>query len=375
MRCYILKILIAVDSFKGSIDAKNACAAIAAGVLQTLPGAQVTQVPISDGGEGFLHAVVSVAGQGEIIETRCLDPLGRVISASFGRIGDTAVIEAAEANGLDLVPQDKRDPDYTTTFGVGMLIKAALDAGLKKIVIGVGGSATNDGGVGMAQALGISFTDGFGRQLPFGGKYLGRLAGIDISRMDGRVLDAQITVACDVENPLCGHDGAAYIYAAQKGATPKQIKSLDAGLKRLGKLIKADLGQDIANIAGAGAAGGLAGGLVAFVNAKLSSGANTVLDAAGFDDKLKECDFVITGEGKLDKQTLKGKAVSAVAARAAGFEKPAFAIVGDCDGTQMPGIAQIIKLVDLAKDKDEAIKNPEQYLRQAANQVAEQLKR
>ena len=370
-----MKVLIATDSFKGSIDAKNACAAIAAGVLQAQPEARVFQVPISDGGEGFLHAVISAAGQGEIIKTQCLDPLGRVVDASFGRIGDTAVIEAALANGLDLVPEDKRDPDYTTTFGVGMLIKAALDAGLKKLVIGVGGSATNDGGVGMAQALGISFTDGLGRQLPFGGKYLGRLAGIDISCIDGRVLDAQITVACDVENPLCGLDGAAHIYAAQKGATPKQIKSLDAGLKRLGKLIKAELGQDISGLAGAGAAGGLAGGLVAFINAKLSSGANTVLDAAGFDDKLKECDLVITGEGKLDKQTLKGKAVSAVAARAVAQGKPVCAIVGDSDGTQIPGITQIIKLVDLAKDKDQARKKPEQYLRQAAQQAAAQIKR
>lgn len=324
-----MRVVIAPDSFKGSLSAWEAAEAMAAGVRRLWPQAETVLVPMADGGEGTTEALVRATG-GRLQEKTVTGPLGEPVRAGFGILGDgeTGVIEMAAAAGLYLVPEERRDPRVTTTYGVGELIRAALDAGCRRLVVGIGGSATNDGGVGMAQALGARFTDAAGREIGRGGGSLGELAHIDLTGLDPRLKAVAVRVACDVDNPLCGPRGAAAVYGPQKGATPEMVATLDANLSHLAKVIAQDLGRSVADIPGAGAAGGLGAGLIAFLDASLMPGVEMVIQAVNLPARVAGADLVLTGEGKIDAQTAFGKTPAGVArvAKAAGL--PVIAVAG-----------------------------------------------
>ncbi len=321
------KIVIAPDSFKGSLTAPQICDAVEEGIREVTPQAVIIKAPMADGGEGTVLCLVNATG-GKILKKEVVGPLGKRVEATYGILGDgkTAVIEMASASGLPLVPEEKRNPMLTTTYGTGELIKAALDHGCKKIIIGIGGSATNDGGVGMAQALGVRFLDKNGKEIGFGGKELKKIAKIDMSHLDERIKDTQILVASDVKNPLCGPNGASYVYGPQKGATPDMVRELDEGLSQLADIIKRDIGKDVRDIPGAGAAGGLGAGLMAFLGAKLRPGIELIMEAIGFYEKVTDSALVITGEGKMDRQTIYGKVPVGVAKVAKELGIPVLAI-------------------------------------------------
>ncbi len=329
-----MKIVIAPDSFKESLSAIEVARAMAAGVREAAPEAEIDLCPMADGGEGTVEAMVAATG-GEFRTVEVAGPLGEPTEARFGLLGDgiTGVIEMAEAAGLGLIAPEDRNPLLTTTFGVGQLILAALDAGAKRLIIGIGGSATTDGGTGCAQALGVVFIDRRGKACVCGlaGGGLVDIARIDVSDRDSRVADCEILVACDVTNPLTGPDGAAAVYGPQKGATPEMVRTLDAGLANLADVIHKQLGMDVEHMPGSGAAGGLGAGLVAFTGAKLRSGIEIVADAVGLARRIAGADLVITGEGKLDSQSAAGKTAVGVAriARSAGV--PCICIPGQAD--------------------------------------------
>ena len=299
------------------------------GVLRVVEDANTDLVPVADGGDGTLETLVEGSG-GEIRTSQVTGPLGERIDAPWGAMGDgnTAVVEMARTSGLALVPADRRDPRVTTTFGLGEAIKHALDAGFRRFIVGIGGSATNDAGAGMAQALGVRLLDGAGSDLAFGGAALADLDHIDLSRLDARARESEFMVACDVTNPLTGPEGASAIYGPQKGATPEMVAELDAALLHLAEIAKRDIGADVNNLTGAGAAGGLGGGLVAFLDANLRAGVDIVLDTVLLDEHLEGADLVITGEGCLDHQTLYNKAPIGVADRAKPKGIPVIAISG-----------------------------------------------
>lgn len=328
-----MKIVLAPDSFKGSLTAVEAAEAMAEGVNRVFPGAGVTKVPLADGGEGTVRALVAATG-GSIEEVKVTGPAGKPVLAFFGILGDgsgkgnTAVIEMAAASGITLLKEEEKNPLVTTTYGTGELIKAAMDRGCKKIIIGLGGSATNDGGAGMARALGVKFLDARDRELPPGSGALARLAKIDLSGFDRRVKDIKINVACDVDNLLCGPEGASRVYGPQKGATPEMIKILDEALAHYAGVIKEQLGKDVASVPGAGAAGGLGAGLMAFLNGKLKPGIQIVLDSVSFEEKVKNASMVLTGEGRLDGQTAFGKVPAGVAGVAKKYGIPVLAFAG-----------------------------------------------
>jgi glycerate kinase len=324
-----MKIVLAPDSFKGSLAAHEVCRAMADGVKKVLPDADLVLIPMADGGEGTVQALVSATG-GRMIRRTVTGPLGAKVDAFFGVLGDgtTGVIEMAAASGLPLVPEGQRNPMVTTTFGTGELIREALDEGCTRLMIGLGGSATNDGGTGMATALGYRFLDNEDRELPPGGGALAGLTRIDSSRRDPRLAPLEVIVACDVTNPLTGPDGAAAVYGPQKGATPKMIPKLDMALNNLSRVIERDLGIKVAGLPGAGAAGGMGAGLVAFMNGRLQPGVEIVLEAVDFLKKIKGADLVITGEGVIDGQTINGKTPIGVADAAKRFNIPVLAITG-----------------------------------------------
>ena len=299
------------------------------GVRRVVADAETVLVPTADGGDGTLETLVD-GSRGEIKTSEVTGPLGERIEAKWGAMGDghTSVIEMARTSGLALVPIENRNPLVTTTYGLGEAIQHALDAGFRRFIIGIGGSATNDAGAGMAQALGVRLLDGGGRDLPFGGAALAQLDRIDMSSLDTRVVESQILVATDVTNPLTGPEGAAAIYGPQKGATPEMVVELDAALIRFAQVVKRDIGADVNDVPGAGAAGGLGGGLLAFLDAELKSGVDIVLDAVGLDRQMDGADLVITGEGCLDHQTVYNKAPIGVAERARAHGIPTVAISG-----------------------------------------------
>lgn len=323
------RIAIAPNAFKGTLSAAQAAERIERGLRQALPRAEFITIPMADGGDGTMEAVVHATG-GRLVRARVHDPLGREMWAKWGLAGDgeRAVIELAQASGLALLSAEERNPLKATTRGTGELILAALRRGAKRILVAIGGSATNDGGVGLARALGMRFLDAKGRELPEGGGNLIHLARIDASRIEPLVAKARIDVACDVDNPLFGRRGAAYVYGPQKGATLVMVRRLDLGLRRLAKVARRDLGVDVAEMPGAGAAGGTGGGLVAFLGARLLLGAKLVMEAIDLRKRLEGCDLVITGEGRLDTQSLHGKAPVAVARLARRMRIPVFAICG-----------------------------------------------
>jgi glycerate kinase len=363
------RILIAPDSFKGSLTAQEAASAIERGVLQSVPDATVLNHPISDGGEGLVNVVTPVLG-GRMITTMVTGPLpGQRVDAKWGLSADgsTAIIEMAEAAGLTLVPPERRDPKVTTTYGVGELIAAALDAEVTSIVIGIGGSATNDGGAGMAEALGVRFLDSSGNPIARGGAALVNLAHIDSEERHPRLENVEVLVACDVQNTLCGTQGASAVYGPQKGATLSDVSRLDKALERYGNIIQLQMGIDVLTLPGGGAAGGLGAGLVAFCGGKLMRGIDLVFRVTKFDERLKDSDLVITGEGKIDRQTCYGKALSGVIERAHRFKVPVIAVVGGLEGERKffvnnESFADLETLVDSQTTEDDAIRNASRLL-------------
>jgi glycerate kinase len=325
-----MRIVIAPNAFKGSLPALEAAEAIAEGVRAAASDADLVLVPIADGGDGTVDALVA-ATRGERRTLRVRGPLGDPVDADYGVIdgGSTAVIEMAKAAGLALVPPGKRDPRITTTYGVGELLQRAYDAGARHFIVGIGGSATNDGGAGMAQALGYHLLDQKGLELPPGGLALKRLARIHVGGVHANWKDAQVEVACDVTNPLTGPSGASAVYGPQKGATREMVARLDAALKHFAEIIGRDLRVDVEQLPGAGAAGGLGAGLVAFTGARLRPGAEMVMEALRLDDRLTGAQLVITGEGRLDSQTARfGKGPAAVAQHARQAGIPVVALGG-----------------------------------------------
>lgn len=321
--------VLAPDSFKGSMTAKQVCDAMDRGIKHVLPNATCIKVPMADGGEGTVQSLVDATG-GKIYIEEVKGPLGIPVNARYGILGDgqTAVIEMASASGIHLVDVNSRDPFVTTTFGVGELVLACMNKGIAKIIMGIGGSATNDGGAGFAQALGIRFLDRAGKELPYGGLALSELSSIDVSSVDKRLQYIDIEVACDVSNPLCGEDGASLIFGPQKGATPEMSKQLDNALCHYSQIIQSQLGKDVRDIPGSGAAGGLGAGLLAFTSARLRKGVDIVIDYTGLWDIIEEADFVFTGEGKIDRQTQYGKTPYGVAQVAKSQGKKVIAVAG-----------------------------------------------
>jgi glycerate 2-kinase len=326
-----MKIIVAPDKFKGSLSAHQAAEAIRRGLIAALPSAAVEMVPMADGGEGTVDAIAAAVGAQKII-TVVTGPLGEPVKAEWARFVSpegvvTAVIEMAAASGLKAL-REKNRPLEATTAGTGQLIRAALDEGAAKIVIGIGGSATTDGGTGMAYELGARFLDARGRPLAPGGGALSELASIEIDGLDPRLDQVEVLVACDVDNPLCGPAGAAAVYGPQKGAGPAQIDQLEQGLRRLASVLESRLGREVAQKPGAGAAGGLGAGLIVFAGAKLESGVELVANVLGLPQRLEGADLVITGEGQIDRQTIYGKVPAGVARLAGQKNIPVVALAG-----------------------------------------------
>ena len=324
-----MKIVIAPQAFKGSLSALNVANAVQKGVRRIFPDAQILTCPVADGGDGTLETLVESSG-GKIMETNVADPTGKPIVAQWGAMGDgnTAVIEMARTSGLALLTLEERDPLNATTYGLGEILVSALNKGFRKFIVGIGGSATNDAGAGMAQALGIKLIDREGRNLVFGGAALQNLSVIDTSSIDQRVLESNFQIACDVNNPLTGPEGASAVYGPQKGATEENVRQLDSALGVFAEVTKRDLGKDISNLEGAGAAGGLGAGMIAFVEGHLRAGVDIVLDTVNLAEKLESADLVITGEGSIDFQTVYNKAPIGVARMAKARGIPTIGISG-----------------------------------------------
>ncbi|EOD3493628.1 glycerate kinase [Cronobacter malonaticus] len=369
------KIVIAPDSFKESLSAMDVAKAIEAGFRDIYPQAHYVCVPMADGGEGTVEAMVAATG-GQIITTPVTAPLGNKVDGFFGLLGDgeTAVVEMAAASGLHLVPTAQRDPRITTSYGTGELILAALERGVKAIIIGIGGSATNDGGAGMMQALGARFLDGEGHELAPGGAALARLERIDLSALDSRLAQVSVTVACDVDNPLCGEKGASAVFGPQKGATPAMVTELDAALRRFGEQLEATTGKTIISAPGAGAAGGMGAALLGMLNAELRPGIEIVIESLGLAQAVRDADLVITGEGRLDSQSIHGKTPIGVARVAKQFQRPVVAIAGsltpDYQIVHEHGIDAAFSVIDRIVTLQEALDDAERNLRVTARNVA-----
>ncbi|MGK0701081.1 glycerate kinase [Priestia flexa] len=370
-----MKIVIAPDSFKESLSALEVAEAVEKGFKQVLPQANYVKIPMADGGEGTVQSLVD-ATDGEIILKKVTGPLGEPVEAFFGILGTkkTAVIEMAAASGLHLVPPAKRNPLMTTTKGTGELISAALDYGVNHIIIGIGGSATNDGGAGMAKALGAQLLDAEGNEILDGGGALGNLAFINLATLDSRLQHVKIEVACDVDNPLTGERGASAIFGPQKGATPEMVALLDQNLRHYAAVLERDLGQKIDDVPGAGAAGGLGAGLLAFLQAELKRGVDIVIEATSLLEAVRDADVVITGEGKIDGQTIYGKTPIGVAKAAKKYGVPVIGIAGnvgaDSQVVYEHGIDALFSIVPGVTTLENAFANASEYVERAAKNVA-----
>lgn len=372
-----MKIVIAPDSFKENLTSLEVASEIETGLKRVWPDADYVKVPMADGGEGTVRSLVDATG-GQIVKCEVTGPLGEKVLASYGLLGDSdiAVIEMAEASGLPLVAKDQRDPLRATTFGTGELVADAIKRGVKEIIIGIGGSATNDGGAGFAQALGARFhnTGGVPITKPLGGGQLAEITAIDMTQANPGLDRVRISVACDVTNPLCGENGASHVYGKQKGATPEMIAQLDKNLEHFAQIIKRDLYADIANKPGAGAGGGIGAGLMAFTNATLKRGVELVIAHTGLEKQMKGADLAITGEGRVDSQTAFGKTPSGVAAVARKLGVPVVAIGGgladDAAAVFAHGIDGLETATPNAMPLEEAIGKSRQYLQDAAERTA-----
>jgi glycerate kinase len=370
-----MKIVVAPQEFKGSLSAVQAARAMAEGLRRALPEATLELVPMADGGPGTVEAVVTTAKKARRMTAAAHDALGRPLEAAWGIIeGDTAVIEMAAASGLTLLSEDERDPRIASTYGTGELVRAALDAGCLRVIVGIGGSVTNDGGAGMAQALGARLLDDAGQELPPGGAALARLDRIDLSGLDPRLEQCQVLAATDVFNPLCGPQGASLVYGPQKGATPEVARELDAALEHYAQVIERDLGVRVLDLAGAGAAGGLGAGLAAFLGAELVLGAKLVAEAVGLRQKLAGADLALTGEGRLDAQTSFGKAPWEVARLAKGCGLPVIAIAGSLAEDCWPALGEafdaVVAITPRAMSVGEAMAQAPKLVADAAEGVA-----
>lgn len=369
-----MKIVIAPDSYKGSVYAPEAARAMREGVLRVVPDAETVLVPVADGGDGTLETLVETSG-GTTRTATVTGPLGEPTEAQWGAMGDgqTAVIEMARTSGLALISTDRRDPLKSTTAGLGEVIREALDEGFRRFILGIGGSATNDAGAGMAQALGVRLLDAGGHDLEAGGAALARLHRIDMTGLDPRVDDSEFMVACDVSNPLTGPEGASAIYGPQKGATPAMVKQLDAALGRFAEVALRDLSTDVRDVPGAGAAGGLGGGIMAFLGGQLRPGVDIVLDTLHFDSELDGADLVITGEGGMDFQTVYNKAPIGVARLAKARGIAVIAISGSLGkgyaDVHDHGIDAVSAITSAPMDMDEAIARCSELVADATEQA------
>jgi glycerate kinase len=347
-----MRIVIAPQEYKGTLTSAEAAAAMASGLQRVFPDAEVALLPLADGGPGTVAAIIGAAG-GSIRTTAVTGPLGGKVSAEWGLLNDgTAVIEMAAAAGLLLVADADRDPRTATSFGVGELVRVALDAGCQQIIVGLGGSATNDGGAGMAQALGVRLLDAQGQELPSGGAELSRLDRIDVSGIDARLAGVDVLGATDVRNRLCGPEGASIVYGPQKGATPDVARELDAALRHFADVILSDLGIPVADVPGAGAAGGLGAGLIAFLGATIRPGIDVIAEAVGLPQRIRGADLVLTGEGRLDGQTAFGKTVAGVARIAHAEGVPVIVIPGAL-GDGWESVASLFAAVEPATGEGE----------------------
>ena len=368
-----LRLLLCPNAFKGSLTAPLAAQAMREGALRAgrplgnagfTPEITITTLPLGDGGDGTLETLVA-ATQGEMFTAEALNPLGEPVAARWGRLGgvrrDTAVIEMAEAAGLRLLTPAQYDPENATTFGVGQLMRVAIESGCQTMLLCIGGSATTDGGAGMAQALGARLLDSNGMELPYGGAALRRLARIERERF-ALPSTLRVVVACDVDNPLTGPEGAAFVYGPQKGASYAQVERLDAALAHYGSILEKGTGREVTALPGAGAAGGMGAGLQAFCGAELRSGIDLVMEATGFDGALRQCDLVFTGEGRLDRQTGRGKVVAGVAKRAKAAGVPVIALVGSlADGAEaalrLEGLTAALPILDAPQTTESAMRD------------------
>jgi glycerate 2-kinase len=327
-----MNILIAPDSFKDCLSAREVASALGRGIRKILPDAFLTLLPMADGGEGTVESLIDATG-GKRIELMVMDPLMREQPSFYGLTGDgkTAVIEMAAASGLELLSENERDPWITSTYGTGQLIRDALDRGVEKILLGIGGSATNDGGAGMAEALGVKFKGKFGPISVQGGGALAEVEQIVMEGLDPRVAETEILVACDVSNPLTGPQGASTVYGPQKGADAAMVEKLDGNLAHLALVFREQLHKELAQVPGAGAAGGLGAGLMAFLDARLMKGFDLISDITGLEEQMENADLIITGEGRMDAQTRFGKTPYGVAQLALKLGKPVVGIAGSLE--------------------------------------------
>ena len=382
-----MKIIIAPDSFKESLSAQQVASAIARGFREVLPNAELLMLPVADGGEGTTEALLA-ATSGIRVSAQVTGPLGQPVEAFWGLLGESsqagmlaaskdkvAVIEMAAASGLDWVPPKQRNPLITTSRGTGELILVALDQGVTRFIIGLGGSATNDAGVGMLQALGVRFLDQAGHELAAGGGALSQLCTIDLTHLDKRLAQAQFEVACDVDNPLTGASGASAVFGPQKGATPEQVSLLDANLAHFAALTQRVTGNAIEQVAGAGAAGGLGGAFLGYLNADLRSGIDIVLDAVGFDQHLQGAALVIAGEGRMDSQSIYGKTPIGVSQRVkAVVNVPVIALAGslakDVEVVYAHGVDAVFSVVQGVSSLEQALAEAEENVYRTALNVA-----
>ena len=371
-----MRVLVAPDKFRGTLDARQAAEAVETGWRRTRLSDELTLVPMADGGEGTMDALVASLG-GRVERIPATGPLGDPVDAAIGLIDDggagpgrlTAVVEMARASGLALLREGRRDPRRTTTFGTGELIRAALDAGARRILVCLGGSATNDGGAGMAQALGARFLDAAGHPVAAGGAALSALGTIDLRAMDLRLRETTVIGVCDVDNPLTGPAGASATFGPQKGASPDDVRDLDRSLRRLAAVVRRDLGAEFDAEPGAGAAGGLGFGLMAFCGAHVHSGIDVVMEAVGFNRRLSEADLVVTGEGALDHTSLRGKVVGGVLGAATLVGRPVAVIAGRVD-VRPPGAVAVMSLVEEVGE-DAAVSDARRSLERVAAKLAE----
>jgi glycerate kinase len=373
-----MKILIAPDSFKNALSAMQAGAALKNGVLRALPGAEIKVVPMADGGEGTVESLIDATG-GRIVKEKVHDPLMRERESHYGITGDgrTAVIEMAAASGIQMIRREERDPWITTTYGTGELIRSALDNECRTVFLGIGGSATIDCGTGMAMALGARFIKADGDEAAHGGGELGEIRKIDLGRLDKRIRKTEILVACDVSNPLTGPNGASHVYGPQKGADETMVKMLDSNLVVFASLIRSELGLDVENLPGAGAAGGLGAGLLAFLGAKLVKGVDAIAGMINLEKEIKWADLIITGEGAIDFQTQYGKTPFGVAQIAKRHKKPVIALAGSIgEGSEVlykKGLDAIIPITDAPLTLEESIRRTPELLEATGERIGRML--
>lgn len=369
-----MKIVIAPDSFKGSLSALDAALAIERGVKRASSESDVTLVPMADGGEGTLECLIR-ATRGKFVSKRVLNPLGKPIDSGFGILGNgtTCIVEMAMSSGLYLISDDERDPLRTTTYGFGQLIGAALDEGCREFILALGGSATNDGGAGMLQALGVQLLNVHGEEIGFGGGELSKLDRIRLDGIDPRLSQCEFRIACDVDNPFIGPEGASVVFGPQKGAASEMVARLDGSLKHFADVIERTLGVSIHHIPGAGAAGGLAGGIVAFLNGRLESGVSLVARVAKLEDAVRDADLVITGEGRVDSQTAGGKTPFGVAKVAQSHGVPVVLLAGSIgegiDVLYEHGVSAALSIVNRPMTLEEAMRHAGPLLEQSAEQL------